>query len=179
MAKQPVFITGDREIDRKLVGLEKKLHRQVLTKAAKAAGKVVKDEYKDRVPVRTGAMRDAVGVRVRRYKHKEGTGKFRISKSGRSKGRRFEVKRVVAQDIGASVQIDRKRLAKEASKIKRGNRSLPLDRKSGGMFFYPAIVELGRRKKAGRRPLTKSLYENADQLRAVYFGHLRSLLRGV
>lgn len=176
MAVQPgAIVTGHKDIDRKLAAMEKKLHRKVLTKAAKQAGQFVKQDYQSRVPVRSGAMRDAVGVRVRRYRHKAGTGKFRTSK----KGFRFEVKRVVAEDIGASVGITRKRLAAVASQKKRGLKRLPIDRRAGGIFFYPAQVELGSRKKQGRRPLTKSLYNNADQLRAIYILGLRALVNSV
>jgi hypothetical protein len=167
-----VIIEGEAELTRRLALLEKKMHRQVLTKAAKTCGALVKKDYQSRVPVLTGGMRDAVGVTVRRFKHKAGTGKFRTS----SKGYKFEVQRIVAEDIGASVSITKKRLAAKASQSKRGKRSLPWDRKAGGIFFYPAQVELGTRSKQGTRSLTKALYMNGPELRDVYIGNLRALI---
>lgn len=171
MAKQAVFTTGIAEIDAKLVRMNNKAIKKLLPKAAKEAAQTTKTDYRRRVPVDSGAMRDALAIRVNRYKHKANTGKV-ITRGGR----RINVKQIVAEDIGARVIIDRKRLAKEASKIKRKRKSLPWDAKRGGMYFYPAVVELGSRRHNGNRPLTKSLYENKADIRREFNKAMRRLV---
>lgn len=171
MAKPGIIVTGDRQLDRALARMEAKAINKALPKAAKEAAQITRDDYRRRVPVDSGAMRDAVVTRVRRYKHKSETGKV-ITRNGR----RIKVKRVTAADIGARVLLDRKRLAKEASKKKRGKTSLPIDRKRGGMYFYPAVVELGNRKRSGKRPLTKALYENSGDVRAEFIKAMRRIV---
>lgn len=173
MARQAVFVTGDKAIDRKLAKLEAKAINKLLPKAAKEAAQVTKEDYRRRVPVDSGAMRDAITTKVRRYNHKANTGQTIVRN-----GRKINVKRVVAKDIGARVIIDRKRLAKEAGKKKRGKRSLPIDRKRGGMYFYPAVVELGGRKRNGRRPLTKALYQNEQDIKREFIQAMRRLVTG-
>ena len=165
----PVFtFEGEEELTRKLAALEAKALRKVLPKAAKAAADIVVKDYKSRVPVDSGTMRDSVGKKVNRYKHIE-LGE-RISRGGRI----FRVKRTVAEDIGASVIIDRKRFYKVAAK--RGKKLSKDEKRGGEGFFYPSIVELGGHEKTGERPLTKSLYENDDQLRQRFLTELRYLV---
>lgn len=180
MARPLVSIEGDEELTRKLAALEAKMQRSVLTKAAKAAGKVVKEEYQARVPVLTGAMRASVGVKVRRYRHKVGTGKIRTTVKG-ERVFSFEVKRVKSEDIGASIFIDPKRLKKQVGRRATGAvRFNYVTNKKGKaetrVFYYPSIVELGGRQRKGERPLTKALYTNTSHLRDIYIGNLRALV---
>lgn len=174
MAKSGVIVTGDKELDRALARMEAKAIKKLLPKAAKEAAQVSKKDYQRRVPVLTGAMRDAVVVRVRRYKHKEktGTGRLVTLKSGKQVRQR----RVTAEDIGAKVLIDRNQLTKKAGQKKRGRKSLPLDLRRGGMFFYPAVVELGNRKRTGKRPLTKALYDNETPIKGEFIKAMRRLV---
>lgn len=171
MAAAGIIVTGDKELDRALARMEAKALKKLLPKAAKEAAKEVQEDYQQRAPVETGAMRDASVIRVRRYKHKSATGQF-INRGGRS----IAVQRVTAEDIGAKVIIDRKKLTRLAGQKKRGRGSLPWDSRRGGMFFYPAVVELGNRKRNGQRPLTKSLYRNDAMVRRKFISAMRALL---
>jgi hypothetical protein len=182
MAGQPVVtIEGDELLTKRLASLEAKMQRQVLTKAAKACGALVKKDYQSRVPVDSGAMRASVRVRVRRYKHKAATGKMVIARGGRMAGQLVAVKRVVAEDIGANVYIDPRALKKQVGKRSKGAVRIFFSKDKKGktqtsVFYYPTIVELGGRNKKGARPLTKSLYLNGPELRDVYLGNLRALV---
>lgn len=169
MAGQPVItIEGDEQLTRALARLETKALRQLLPKAAKQASEIVVSHYKANVPVQTGIMRDSISKKVNRYKHKALTGK-----TATRGGKTFRVKRVVAEDIGASVQYDIKKIAKYAAK--RGKK-ITEDRKRGGPFMYPFAVELGSRGHYGKRTLTHALYDQEDKLRAEYVKALRSLM---
>ena len=170
-----VMLFGDKKLDRKLAKLPEKLVNKLLPKAAKKAAKTVKSDYQKRVPVLTGAMRDALTTKVYRKAQKKGTGTFKtFTRGGVTK--RYEVQKAYAKDVGANVIVSREKLVKEAGKKKRGNKSLPIDRKRGGMYFYPAVVELGGRTQSGRRPLTKALYDNKDDIRKAFIIALKALV---
>ncbi len=165
--KPLIEIEGDVALTRALARMEAKALKKLIPKAAKAASDIVVKDYKSRVPKDSGTMRDSVGKKVNRYKHKQLGEK--ITRGGRT----FRVKRVVAEDIGASVIIDRKKFYKAAAK--RGKKlSEDKTRKEG--FFYPSIVEIGGHERAGDRPLTKALYQNEDQLRQRFLAELRYLV---
>ena len=178
MSKAGMIVTGDRTVDRNLARMEKKAINKLLPKAAKEAAEISREDFRATVPVKSGAMRDSAIIRVRRYKHKADTGKTVIARGGYMAGKRINVKRVVAQDIGARVMIDRKTLAKKAGQKRRGAKSLPIDRKRGGMFFYPSLVELGNSKAKGDRPLTRSLYGNEAPIRQKFIASMRRLTSG-
>lgn len=167
MAKrQPVFLTGVAEVDRRLAKMEARAIKKLLPKAAKRAGETVKQDFKARVPVDTGALKRSITSRVFKNKIKKADPtKTVIARGGYMKGKRIAVKRVVAEDVGAKVIIDRNRLTKEAGKRRS---ALPIDRERGGMFFYAAVVELGNRFKTGNRTLTKALYDNEKKLRIAF-----------
>lgn len=56
-----------RRIVRSLAAINKRLARKALRKAVTVAGRVVRDDAKNRVAVRTGLLRKSLGVRVRTY----------------------------------------------------------------------------------------------------------------
>lgn len=68
-----VFMTGSAELDRALADLEPKVQRKYGRKALNEAIKIVAEDYKERVPVDTGAMRDA----IERYTPKGSRGQLR------------------------------------------------------------------------------------------------------
>lgn len=55
-----VFMTGSAELDIALADLEPKVQRKYGKKALNEAIKIVEADYKELVPVDTGAMRDAI-----------------------------------------------------------------------------------------------------------------------
>lgn len=167
MATPVITIEGEEELTRRLAALEVKALRKLLPKAAKKAADVVVADYRNRVPVASGTMRDSVGKKVNRYKHKA------LGETVTRGGRTFRVRRTVAEDIGASVIVDRKRFYKAAAK--RGKK-LSEDKTRSEGFFYPSIVELGGHQRTGERPLTRALYENEDRLRAAFVEAVRGLL---
>jgi hypothetical protein len=182
MAGKPIIeIEGEELLTKRLAALESKMQRQVLTKAAKACGALVKKDYQSRVPVDSGAMRASVRVRVRRYKHKADTGRKVIARGGRMAGQYVSIKRVVAEDIGANVYIDPRALKKQVGKRSKGAVRIFYSKDKKGktqtsVFYYPTIVELGGKDRSGHRPLTKALYLNGPELRDVYIGNLRGLV---
>jgi hypothetical protein len=177
MAKAGLILTGVAELDAKLAKLEAKLIKKLLPTAAKQAATITRDEYQRRVPVMTGAMRDAVVIRVRRYRHKEkeGTGRLVTLKAT---GKQVRQRRVTAEDIGASVIIDRNRWEK-LLKSRTSRKELGVDKKRGGPFFYPAVIEIGNKETLGERPLTKSLYERTQQIKAEFIKRLTALVSGL
>lgn len=62
---EDVSISGLKELDQALRELPVKLQRNVLRSALRASAKVVADEAKRMVPVRTGALRDSIRVTSR------------------------------------------------------------------------------------------------------------------
>jgi hypothetical protein len=178
-----VTVSGIDEVVKALYAKEAKLARKLLPKAAKKSIEVARRDYRGRVPVDSGAMRDSSRIKVRRYKHKADTGKQIIARGGFMKGKMVSVKRVVAEDIGASLVIDQDVLKKKASKGAKSVRvKFAKSAKTGKTRavlanFYPSQVELGNKRQAGQRPLTKSLYDNADKMRQVYADTLAELVR--
>lgn len=63
-----VFMTGSTELDKALADLEPKVQRKYGKQALNEAIKIVEADYKERVPVDTGAMRDAIMRRTPRGK---------------------------------------------------------------------------------------------------------------
>lgn len=68
-------VYGGKELERTLAELPLKLQKKVLSKAARKAGNVVKDEARRRVPVDTGALRKALKVRAIKAKMTRRTGR--------------------------------------------------------------------------------------------------------
>lgn len=163
-----VIVTGDKELDRALARMEAKLLRKLLQTAAKKAAVVVREDFRKRAPVDTGTLANSLAIKVRRYRHKADTGKT-VTRAGQT----YNVKRVVAEDIGAAAIIDRKRFYKQA--MKRG-KALSKDEKRKEGYFYPAIVELGGRNRTGQRPLTKALYDNEGRIRQAFLEAARTLV---
>ncbi len=172
MAKKGLIIEGEKELNKAIAKMEAKLLKKNLKKAAKQAGKIAQNAFKSNAPRDSGALANASVLRVHTKRHKMGTGKFRTSK----KGVKFEVKRVVSEDIGSVVFVSRKSLMKQIGK--RGNAVKFTRNKKGKseMVFYPAFIELGTSKKTGKRVLTRSLHNNQNPIKGEFKEALRKLV---
>ncbi len=129
------LITGELEINGAIETFERVALPAEIRKGTRAGAKLVEQEFKARVDVRSGAMRDATIVRALK----------------RSR-----------QRIGHMVKIDRNKLF--ALYEKRTGKP-PTGRKGEGPFFYPAVQELGDKNNEPKRPLRGALYDNAQPVK--------------
>ena len=111
MASSRSIVTGDKELDAMLKKLPLKLQKKYMRKATRNAAKKVQQGWKDKVPVETGAARDAAKVRA--------------TKRSRNK-------------VGSSVVIDREKMILE--RAARGGQ-IGQDAKRGEPYFYAADLE--------------------------------------
>src|SRR5690606_16992953 len=90
----------------------------------------------------------AVKVRTTTRNIKANTGKVKeFTKRDGTIGQ-FNVKRVVAQEFGAKVEITRKELNKQLAK--RGKNEIEKDG-----YFYPAAVEMGTFYSVAQKPMKR------------------------
>lgn len=180
MAKKAVTVTGLAELDAALAKLPEKVQKQHCRKAARSAAKFALEDFQARVPVDTGAMRDAAKVRAAppiTVKVKTGKSKLVTIKATGAKVL-IDVKKTVSSFVAAKVIIDGELLIQLAMDSGRPIDDL-VDQKRGGWFFYPATVELGTSKESGKRTLTKSLWDNSFALKSIFLYELRKLVREV
>lgn len=152
MAKSvSVVVTGDKKIDAALKRLEKKLRNKTVRKAARTAAKKALNDFRQRVPVESGSLRDATKVRAMK----------------RSKATRGA--------LGASLVVDRKRLF---ANYEARTGKLPGSRKQDDEpFFYPTVIEFGDADTEPEAPLRKAVYGNEEQIRRIFLTELKLLLR--
>lgn len=201
MSDGTVYVTGVKQLDRRLAGLSAKLQKKYGRQALRNAAKIVKEDYQKRVPVDTGAMRDAIVVRA--------AGKTVDRKTGKLRSRRGQ--------IGISLQITRDSLArsqkrveqkvtreghkaslkaslaaidagsedrKTKTRLKKAARQANAASKKSALAginiefrgFYPAFVELGNKNGNGKRPLTKALYESEAAIKREFVRQLEMLI---
>lgn len=67
-----VKITGAKEIEKILKLIPHRIQERVILNSVKAGARVVRDEAKRRVPVRTGVLRDSIVVRKGFYQPRHG-----------------------------------------------------------------------------------------------------------
>jgi HK97 gp10 family phage protein len=146
MKDSVAFITGVKELDAKMRELPRKAQMKYGRKALRTAARLVLEDYKRRVPVDTGSMRDA--IRARATKRKRG-------------------------QTGMRLTIDRDRVFELREERSRKPSPRALEDEA---FFYPAIVELGDGSHPGKRPLTKALYDSEQRIRSVFVRELERLI---
>lgn len=64
MARQKLEVQGAKEIEKVLDDLPDKMREKTVMNATRAGARVIRDEAKSRVPVRTGELRDAITVKT-------------------------------------------------------------------------------------------------------------------
>lgn len=170
MASGAMIVTGVRELDRKLAGLEPKLQRKPIKKATRAAAKKVQGRSRALTPAETGAMAAAMSVRAvsRNIKVKTGVTKQHTTKDGHTYS--FKVRRTVAKEFGAKVEVTRASLAKQAA---RRGRKIDMDNDAG---FYPAFVELGRRRRQADAPMRRGMKSAESQALSEFRSALAAVL---
>lgn len=72
MSIAAITVKGGRELERKLIGLERKAARKVVRQALRVGAKIVHAAAKQEVPVRTGRLRKSLKVR-RAKKNRRGS----------------------------------------------------------------------------------------------------------
>lgn len=147
MAKTGLVITGIEEFEGNLTTFEKVAFPAEIRKGTRDAAKLVLEEYKARVPVKSGSMRDAAVVRA-------------VPRS--------RVK------IGHTVKILRDRLF-QLYEARTGKP--PASRKQDDEpFFYPTMIELGAQEAEAQRPLRGALYDNEQAVMVEFSaGMLRAI----
>lgn len=184
MATKPfrIDIEGERELSRRLTKFGGRAAKKILKKAAKEAGRKVKAKSSSMAPKDTGAMSRSYRQRNVTYKHKVGIGIFKEGVN-RSTGYRyrFEVKRIIAEDIGNQVYIDQDSLKRHASKGKKSVKIAFAKRRGGKVrsvlhYFYPAAVEWGTSRQIGRRPMTRAMRSSESAVRTIYIRELKRLV---
>jgi HK97 gp10 family phage protein len=85
MSAVKVVITGIKDIDKRLRQLEPKVGRKVVRQAIRASLKIMAQEVKNQVPVRTGLTKSSVQVRALKAK-KRGAIALEVRISGKVEG---------------------------------------------------------------------------------------------
>lgn len=164
------------DLDRALRNLEPKLQKKHIKKACRAAAKTVHAKIKTLTPVDSGAMRESFSVRTTSKKIKAETGHVKQgtnSKTGFTY--KFAVKKVVAEEFGAKVEISRKSLAKQSTKlVKKGKRHVAY--RDNDKYFYPAFVELGGRGEAGQKPMRTALKQAEAEAMGIFASEMRKFV---
>ena len=154
-----LFLTGDKELDAALAAFDKNVQRKAVATALKNSINLVKRIYQARVPVLSGAMRDAVVVRVPR-----GTKRGELRRSlmiTRDSLARARVKIAKATERGIRAALARvaavrdgvsRRVAAAGIAARRGEFK---PKASSQDDFYPAFVELGDHDSQAQRPLRR------------------------
>lgn len=169
-----IIVTGSWQLTYRLSRLPEKLQKKHIKKATReAAKKEAMPRIKESVRSEaydTGAMHDAVKVRAttRNIKAKTGTVKTFTKRDG-TEGT-FNVKKVVAQEFGAKVEITRKDLNKQL--VKRGQEEI-----GDGDYFYPAGVELGTSDQPAQKPMRGVLKAAHRPVQKVFERELAALVR--
>lgn len=69
-----ISLFGDKQLQKKFKGLEKKIQKKILSKALRNAAKVVQASAKSKVPVDTGNLKRNIIVRKEKLKASKGIG---------------------------------------------------------------------------------------------------------
>lgn len=144
-----VVVTGDKQIDKALRRLDTKIQRKTVMAALRKSREKAYNDYISRVPVKSGAMRDATLKRAAKGKKKRGV-------------------------IGVSLVIDRKKLF---AKYEAHYGRLPGKRtKDSEPFFYPTVVEFGDKDTPAEKPLREAVYGNEEAIKRIFLNELRLAL---
>ena len=103
---QAVFVTGDKELDRKLSTLEPKVQKKVARKGMRKAGKVIQAAAKSNLAsnqsVETGEL--SKGIRVRAMKRSRSRIGIEIATTERREGKSIEGKRFGGAQLEAGTK---------------------------------------------------------------------------
>lgn len=158
------------KLDKALATLEPRMQVKAIKYATRESAKLFKERVRPQIPRDTGAMADAIQVRAVSRSIKQDTG---VLKKGVNKKTgytyTFSVKKTVAKEFGAKIEITRKSLAKQLRKLGHTDKA---DKVMSGKYFYPAMVELGGRKAAAQKPIRTVL----NQQRVITLGIFRAYL---
>lgn len=143
------FVTGDAEVDAVLANFSHTWQKQQGRKAGRDAAKLVLDDFKQTAPMDTGAMAEAAVVR--------------------------SAKRSRKQAFGFLVYVDRKRLFSHATSA---GKELSVDKRDGGPYYWPAVIEFGDHDTPAQRPLRSSLWQNQGPVRELFLASLRRHIAG-
>jgi hypothetical protein len=145
-----VFVTGYAQLDAKLRTLPNKLQAKFVRGALrKCAKRVVRDTQNI---VRAEAYNEGVLYRA-----------LKVKSLKRSRKR-----------VGTSVFIDREKLF-AAYTAKYGHPPHPAKGRSDP-FYYPAVVEFGSDTREPVKPMRRALYDNANELRALFAADVRQFI---
>lgn len=153
--------------------MEPKMQNKAIRKATRESAKLFRDRLRPLVPRDTGAMADAIQVRAVTRSIKEGTGVFKEATAKNGFRYRFQVERVVGKDFGAKIEITRKSLAKQ---LTRRGKNEEAQKVLTDKYFYPALIELGGRKKTAYAPFRKTLRAQRMITMGVFRAYLRQFL---
>jgi hypothetical protein len=145
-----VYVTGHKELDLKLRLLPDKLQRKFVRGALrKCAKRVVRDTQNI---VRAEAYNEGVLYRA-----------LKVKSLKRSRVR-----------VGTSVFIDREKLF-AAYQAKYGHPPHPAKGRNDP-FYYPAVIEFGSDTKEPVKPMRRALYDNANELRALFAADVKQFI---
>lgn len=149
------------------------MQKKAIRKATRESAKMFRDRLRPLVPRDTGAMADAIQVRAITRSIKQGTGVFKEATAKNGFRYTFQVKRIIGQDFGAKIEITRKSLAKQ---LARRGKDKEAQKVLDGKYFYPALIELGGRKKTAFAPFRKALRSQRLITMGVFRAYLRQFL---
>jgi HK97 gp10 family phage protein len=139
-------MTGDKEIDRKLVDLEAKLARKYIRQALRKSLKPLLALVKELAPEDTGKLREAIRIVPGRRK------------------RNF---------ISMNVLVD-SRLLTDKPKPTEG--AGPTDKPPSANLYYAGFLEFGTARMEPRPFLRPALEQLAEQMKAIVLNELRQAL---
>lgn len=171
--KSNIIVTGDKKLDVLLANLEPKMQRKAIKKATRESAKLFKNRLKPTVPKDSGAMADAIQVRATTKSIKKGTGVFKEGTAKNGFKYTFQVKKIIGKDFGAKIEITRKSLAKQLAKRGLHDKA---DKVMKGKYFYPAMIELGGRKRAADAPFRRTLRQQRMITMGVFRAYLAKFL---
>jgi len=187
-----VYTTGFKELDKALADLEPKVQRKYGKTALNNSLKIVEAEYKERVPVRTGAMRDAIVRRTPKGKRGELKRTLMITRASLAKsttkkaiaGIRSAGKAALSLELAAlrgNRSLGKEERARTRALLRSSQRDKTKSEIEGvGSFsdqdFYPAFVELGTSTEPGKSPMRGALYDSANRIRQEFVKQLRQLV---
>jgi hypothetical protein len=172
-----LIATGIPELDAALAAFDRKVQRKSIVTALKNALLIVKRRYQARVPVLSGAMRDAIVVKVPRgtkrgeirralmiTRDSLARARRRVQKAGEKTLRKHLTDRVVA---GAG--IGRREASARIAAIRGANVGTAKSEDD----FYPAFVELGDHDSPAKRPLRGAFYDSEQAIKAEFVNELK------
>jgi HK97 gp10 family phage protein len=151
MAQKLVIVTGFAELDAKLKSLPPKLQRKFVRGGLrKGANRVVRDAKKiiRNEAYDTGAYFRALKVRSLKRSRKR---------------------------VGVSVHGPREKLFAAYAAKHEGKPPHPAKGESDP-FYYPAAIEFGTDTRPPVRPMRRALYDNANELRALFVADVRQFI---